>query len=99
MFNFEMETAASDPRTVYWHDQMFVAVHREASQLIFPLDAELDMVDAMISQWNMSVMASLLFRGHILLYKGLQVRNPLHGRDPDQQVQFQMESVSAKIRG
>merc|ERR1740122_845260 len=52
----------------------------------------------MISQWHMSSRASILFRGHVLLYMGMELRNPKHERDADDAVQEQCENVSARLR-
>jgi len=99
---FQLEQASSDPnrpRTTYHFDYMFVAVHREAARLLLPLDSSLDVRNAIVSQWNMTIWAGLLFRGHVLVYRGMEIRNPEHGRAPDSKdLQAELEAVSAGLR-
>eukprot|EP00927_Polykrikos_kofoidii_P049742 TRINITY_DN43762_c0_g1_i1.p1 TRINITY_DN43762_c0_g1~~TRINITY_DN43762_c0_g1_i1.p1 ORF type:complete len:419 (+),score=58.58 TRINITY_DN43762_c0_g1_i1:45-1301(+) len=98
LFLLEMGRARHSPNTVYWYDQMFIAVHRQAAERILPLDVSLDMKDSQISQWNMTITAALLYRGHMLLCKGMALRNPVHAREPDNEIEMGMRGVSAMLR-
>lgn len=98
IFNREQDVDTDSVRSIYWHDQMFTALHHEAAQLVLPLDSSVDMLDAMISQWKMQIRANLLFRGHILLYMGMEVRNPKHERDNDAAIQATTENISIELR-
>lgn len=98
LFSRERGANHMRPRSIAWHDQLFVAYHREAAELLLPLDSRLDFIDHMISQWKAVTSANVLFRGHILLYQGMEVRNPEHGRPQDVAIQPQCENVSRAIR-
>jgi len=99
LFNREHRADPKHPRSIYWHDQMFMAVHREAARVVLPMDSSLDTRDHMISQWKMLSEASLLWRGHVLLHMGMQVVNPAHGRpEDDEGLESQCKNVSATLR-
>merc|ERR1712232_1547902 len=67
-----------DPIAVTYVDHIFVAVHAEAAPLLLPYDTSLDRPCNWASQWYLTVLASALFRNHVLMLPSMRGANPVH---------------------
>ena len=79
-------------------DHIFVAVHAEAAPALLPYDASLDEDCAWTSQWYFTLLASALFRHHVLMLPSVVVINPSHSNYPKDNCIAHMTNVSAYLR-
>eukprot|EP00747_Dinoflagellata_sp_TGD_P089251 gnl/TRDRNA2_/TRDRNA2_164255_c0_seq2.p1 gnl/TRDRNA2_/TRDRNA2_164255_c0~~gnl/TRDRNA2_/TRDRNA2_164255_c0_seq2.p1 ORF type:complete len:499 (-),score=102.42 gnl/TRDRNA2_/TRDRNA2_164255_c0_seq2:221-1501(-) len=86
------------PRSVFNFDHIFVAVHKDAISKLLPYDANFDRTCAWVSQWVFTVIASALFRNHVLMLPSVYINNPRHAKYPRDNCLQQMANASTIIR-
>eukprot|EP00929_Paragymnodinium_shiwhaense_P100665 TRINITY_DN63175_c0_g1_i1.p1 TRINITY_DN63175_c0_g1~~TRINITY_DN63175_c0_g1_i1.p1 ORF type:complete len:574 (-),score=115.85 TRINITY_DN63175_c0_g1_i1:8-1729(-) len=91
--------SSEEPAAIFHFDHIFIAVHTEAADHLLPYDTALDMDCAWTSQWILTLLATALYRRHVLVLPGFRVINPHHSKYPKDACIARMTEASGKLRG
>eukprot|EP00747_Dinoflagellata_sp_TGD_P078099 gnl/TRDRNA2_/TRDRNA2_159899_c0_seq1.p1 gnl/TRDRNA2_/TRDRNA2_159899_c0~~gnl/TRDRNA2_/TRDRNA2_159899_c0_seq1.p1 ORF type:complete len:494 (+),score=71.67 gnl/TRDRNA2_/TRDRNA2_159899_c0_seq1:174-1655(+) len=89
---------ADEPRAVCYFDHIFLAVHADAIPNLLPYDVTFDRPCAWVSQWTFTLLASALFKDHVLMLPSVRVVNTRHGSYRKEQCFDEMVKASERLR-
>ena len=95
----QSETDAHTPTAVYDFDHILWAVHAEAAPALLPFDnTSSDQQCVWLSPWKISILASVLFKNHVLISPSMLVGNAEHAVYPKSDCQLLKTSMALRLR-
>lgn len=93
---YQLET--SEAYAAYHVDHQVIAYHHETIDELWPFDLRWDTECWWASQWHQGVLASVKYRGHVLVSKKVVVLNPVHNPYPKASYQEAFDNATFHLQ-